>query len=169
MKRLLFIPICFLAVYANAAPYSSLPSAVRLKADISHLGAKKVLWEKLWDSPKVFASFLERVETGDNVWLNIAAKLREVSDAGASEMLEASLSVALVKQPGNVLAILSNGTKPSTFSVDAICSDGMLAIDKSDQEIAEWRKSAILAVSRVKLRALQNIRKECLKNLSQGK
>ena len=60
-------------------------------------------------------------------WLNIVVKLREVSDAGASEMLEASLSVALVKQPAKVLAILSNGTKPCTFSVEAICSDGMSA------------------------------------------
>ncbi len=169
MKRLLFIPICFLAAYASAAPYSSLPSADRLNVDISHLGANKVLWEKLWDSPKAFASLLERVESGDKAWLNIAVKLREVSDAGASEMLEASLSVALAKQPANVLAILSNGTKPGTFNVEDICSDGMLAIDKSDQEIAEWRKSAILAVSKVKLSALKHIRKECLKNLSQGK
>lgn len=167
MKRLLFIPICFLSLCASAAPYSSLPNVDRLNADISHLGAKRVLWEKLWDSQPAFETLLNHVESGDREWLNIAVKLRSVSDAGASEMLEASVSVALAKRPANVLAILSDERNPGTFSVVGICSDGMLSIDKSDQEIAEWRKSAISAITKVKLRALKRIRQKCLKNLSQ--
>jgi hypothetical protein len=87
--------------------------------DIDANGAKKTV-QKLWgkDGGR-WDSAMRKVATGDQRWLDVAAKLAEGTDAGASEGLEVSLATALPINPKGVLKLID--TNP-LFTFDSVCS-----------------------------------------------
>jgi len=164
-KKILIVLIILTSTVANAGPYVSLPSAAQLNADIEKFGAKQVLWDRLWEDEKVFYQLIAKVSSGDAEWVAVAVKLRAVSDAGASELLEMAMSRALAKHPVNVLSVLSSYYNPGVFSVEDICSGAML-FDSPESQIDKWRSEAISAVSGVNVVSLEEMKALCMKYLS---
>ena len=74
--------------------------------------ADKQGWQKL----------LAQIATGKGEWLSLAARLRSVSDAGATRDLRLSVAQALKRSPGNVLRTMDNA-----FTLAEVC--GMVDID----------------------------------------
>lgn len=111
---------------AQVVPYRQLPPPEVVRRDIRREGAAGVLWKKLNDGEPFYA-FLREVASGDSRWLNVAALLKPVADAGASEMLDGALSEALAKAPRRVLPLLSD-TGPG-FTFGDVCSGDLLAAE----------------------------------------
>jgi len=81
---------------------------------------KEVLNSIVSNQPQWFAvleSIESGVKNGDAVWLNIAAKLHEVSDAGASLALNYSVSRGLPYEPELVLSGVDLG-----FRLERLCT-----------------------------------------------
>ena len=90
-------------------------------ADIERMmdrdGAKKTL-EVLFEDDRRWDRILTSIAKGQPAWLNVAANLKAVSDAGASERLAMATQEALPKNAPEVLRLVSRGA----FDVDVACS-----------------------------------------------
>ncbi|OUS25179.1 hypothetical protein A9Q99_21490 [Gammaproteobacteria bacterium 45_16_T64] len=99
--------------------------------------SSKVLGDIVSDQPQWF-SILDHIESGvkngDVVWLNIAAKLRSVSDAGGSLSLDFSVARGLPYEPELVLSGVDLG-----FSLNRLCTIPFIEEEQSvvDAFIAE--------------------------------
>jgi hypothetical protein len=157
--------LLLLSLPSYAQPYATLPSATALRADIRSLGAKQVLWERLWSSPNVFDDLIGKVEQGNPAWLEIAQSLYSASDAGASEMLTYALVKALPKRPADVLRSTSRARQGRAIDLETVCSAGIYYED-TDTTQKEWKAASTRAVSRIRANDLRQAREACLKNLS---
>jgi hypothetical protein len=153
--------LLFTSTFVFAEPYKTLPSASQLTADISSLGEREVLLNRLAGNEHVFESFLRSVETGSHTWLRLAAKLKGASDAGSSESLISAVSLAIVRRPENVIRLLATADAEPTFKVSDICSGRQVFIEQPIQE-AKWRREAARAVARVHEPTLIETRNACL-------
>jgi hypothetical protein len=149
------------SAFAAERPCASLPQPERVAADISTFGAGEVLRDRLWPDPRVFEGLLDKVETGDPLWLQIAVALRAVSDGGASEGLVAAVSVALTRQPENVLRLLSTGAADSSFTVADVCS-ARFAFTEQPAAEKRWRIGALQALAAAHDGHLTAARDACL-------
>jgi len=117
----LIVPMCcalMAACTANEELDTSNPNSF-----LSHLSQgknKEVLSSIVSNQPQWFAVLesIERgVKSGDAVWLSIAAKLHEVSDAGGSLALNYSVSRGLPYEPELVLSGVDLG-----FRLERLCT-----------------------------------------------
>jgi len=90
---------------------------------------KEVLSGIVSNQPQWFAvleSIESGVKNGDAAWLNIAAKLHEVSDAGASLALNYSVSRGLPYEPELVLSGVDLG-----FRLERLCTIPFIEVEQS--------------------------------------
>jgi hypothetical protein len=95
--------------------YAVTPSA--LLKEISRRGAKVVLSE-IYDNEGAWKKATDGISGGAPGWLQVAVKLKPVSDAGASEELDISVAEALERAPKDVLALLGD-----VFDAEGICGN----------------------------------------------
>ncbi len=166
MKRQLALLLSLACTAAfGLEPYQKLPTVDELNAAIGREGAKEVLWKGLRpaDDGKVFGALIEKVQSGDARWLQVAARLRPVSDAGASERLDGAVSDALPRAPGRVLRIAEPGAAPGGFSIASICSGRFLLTEDSTPEKAKrWYENSERALMGFRSSALESKRIACL-------
>jgi len=146
-------------------PYQKLPTAGELNAAIGREGAREVLWKGLWpaDNGKVLGALIEKIRSGETGWLQLAARLRPVSDAAASEKLDSAVSDALPRAPGRVLRIAELGAAPGSFSIASICSGPSLRTEDSAPESARrWYENSERALMGFRSPALESKRTACL-------
>lgn len=153
-----------LLVLAGAA--SSPESAKRLgdvRSLIAAQGARQAL-SLLFTDDKKWELLLDDIATGTPGWLSVAAELRSVSDAHASETLAMAVQEALPRNPVGVLDLVA----AQRFSLADAC--GMYGFGQIEDERP---MSAILglvdkrteAVSRVRKSRLATVRDGCLVEL----
>jgi hypothetical protein len=85
-------------------------------AEIEKEGPKVTLDRWFRDNER-WERIFEGIASADSEWLAVAARLRSVSDAGASETLDMALQRALQRTPAAVLVLVG----PSSFSVLDVC------------------------------------------------
>jgi hypothetical protein len=139
------------AVLADAQPASKsvlVPNSVL--RDIDSLGPRAVL-ARLWTDEALFAG----IETGDPKWLEVARRLRAVSDAGATLSLNYAVARALPNAPARVLALIDHG-----FSIDDVCTSPFLEPEPGVAE--DYARRATAALKRVQAPGLERARDQCL-------
>lgn len=153
------------AVAFALEPYKRLPPAEELKAAIDREGAKTVLWQGLWsgDGGKVFDSLTGQIRSGDAQWLRLAARLRAVSDAAASELLDGAMSDALPRAPGRVLRVITLSDDPGGFSLGSICSGRFLVREGDAPEtVLRWYENSERALLAFRAAEVEAKRTACL-------
>jgi hypothetical protein len=148
-----------------------LPTFAAVNADIDREGPKVVLWERLFANARgaAFEPFLQKVESGDRAWINVAVRLRAASDAGVSLMLEQALTMALPKSPALVLESLTQGEDVSQFSLQVICSGDTFLKDEPRGRVLAWYKQSEHALAKLTQPSLKAKRDECLRSLRAGR
>ncbi len=144
------------SVAANQGP--QVVSAAALASEIKSKGPGPVLRE-LETHPDHWAEALGQVSKGEPVWLEIAASLRRVSDAGSSEDLELAVAEAVEHQPAAVLATLGR-----PFEVQAVCgNEESLGRDfKKAIAVLQRRRAALVQVAE---KAVQHEKARCIEAL----
>lgn len=94
------------------APLTSKAVLQSIEAD----GAAKTR-DLIWKNKELERSFMKGVASGEEEWLVVASKIRNVSDAGFTEGIWISMSEALTKNPVAVLKLIG-----PEFPVEQICS-----------------------------------------------
>jgi hypothetical protein len=136
-------------------------------ADIERMmqenGSQKTL-SFLFDDDRRWDRVLTSVATGQRAWVNVAAKLREVSDAHASETLDMAMQEALLKNPLEVLRLVARGS----FDVSNACGNygfGQIEDERPTRVLVGLVDKRIAAVSRVRAQELTTSRDRCLEQL----
>ena len=130
-------------------------------AKIKDIGARKVI-DEIFDKEPAWSWVLDQIATANDDWLEVAAMLREGTDAGASTMLRDAVNSALIISPEKVLTI----TVPR-FEIWAIC--GRAEAFSSYKESIEDLEKQIKAVQSINDPKLAQKRSECLKNLEESR
>jgi hypothetical protein len=99
------VNILFVAIFlATSQPATAKLIPSEIQGRIAHEGAEKTL-SSIYEAQSQWSQLLAGVATGRREWLAVAARLRKVSDAGASEQLDLAVGEALEHRPKNVLSI----------------------------------------------------------------
>ncbi|MBV9114916.1 MAG: hypothetical protein JOY67_19060 [Hyphomicrobiales bacterium] len=98
---------------------------------------------------------LANIETGDRKWLEVAASLREGTDAGSGEDLSMAVAHALLRAPERVLAMT-----PSPFPLDEICT--MPDIEPPLARYRSYIRKAKTALAGVHQAVLVEVRDRCI-------
>ena len=135
----------------------------QVQESLRSLGPKGTL-HLLFDDGARWDSFLDAVGKGDDSWLEVAANLREVSDAHASETLDMAIQEALPLNPNSVLILVQRGS----FTVDSAC--GMYGFGQIEDErpkpvIVGLVDRRIDSVSKVEQPMLKAVKTKCLAEL----
>ena len=114
--------------------------------------------DRQWDR------FLDLVATGEAPWLSVAAELRSVSDAAASETLDMAIQEALPKNPTGVLQLVSRGS----FTAQGAC--GMYGLGQIEDErpvpvLIGLVDKRMAAVSAADAPGVAPVRDDCLREL----
>jgi len=142
----------------------ALATPAQILAAIQTAGAQAVVNELFQDGQSVrWAHVIDRIETGDARWLEVAAALEKGSDAGATEELYIAVAHALLRAPERVLAMVSeqpaaNGTED--FPIDVICT--MPDIEPPLAIYRAYIRRARAALDRVHDPALAGKRARCI-------
>ena len=161
MKRLLVLcPLFILATSATTTATTTadeLITSAEIQSRIDAQGGQKVLWD-LWDHETEFGKVISGIESADPAWLAIAIRLRQFSDAGASEELDSAVALALPKAPDRVLALVGHG-----FDIEFICTS---PFTEPEPGVAEaYERKALAALASVQTPALKTIAAECSKRV----
>jgi hypothetical protein len=125
---------------ADETAYVRLPSAEVISADIDRYGAGAVLWQRLWNakSLEVFEALASNITSGDVKWINVGFRLRAVSDAGASELLEISFAKALPHSPARILELGNFESNAGGIWLTQICRGEVWGEESTKDEIRKW-------------------------------
>jgi hypothetical protein len=156
VRRGVFIAItCWLGVIASEAQQAQhapfTPEGVL--EEIDSQGPRAVL-ARLSENEALFA----RVESGDPTWLEIARRLRAVSDASSSLALNYSVARALPRAPERVLALIGQG-----FTLDDVCTSPFIEPESGVAE--EYARRAEAALRAITTPRLTRLRDECLRRI----
>jgi len=103
--------------------------------EIYTIGSKAVI-EKLWNSdethPNDWDRLMEKIESGEKKWLEVAKSLKPASDAGSSEELNGAMSLALLKNPLDVLSMIQTGP----FNISDVCTCPYVVETSADEKVA---------------------------------
>jgi hypothetical protein len=140
-------------------------------------GAKAVVRElNEIDYGTPWGTITSKIETGKPEWIEVAKKLRLGTDAGYTNDLDFSLSMALANSPQSVLKAsnIDDCSKPEEFCIDRICAnlfpeegtpkEGYLD-DKSIIKILQEKKRSVEKISNVEL---MKKRDQCLSSLEKA-
>ena len=94
---------------------ATIPTPEALVAEVKRDGPRAVV-SRLWADEKLFEAVLNRIESGEGQWLDVARHLRPGSDAGASESLDHAVALALPRAPSRVLPLIG-----AEFRLGSIC------------------------------------------------
>lgn len=134
------------------------PKPQALIADIDNKGPKEVL-ETLAADESVFDAVCAEIESGDPLWLEIAQRLKSVSDAGAALSLNYAVARALPREPMRVLRLIGN-----VFTIDDVCTSPFIEPKAGiAEEYARRARGALLSVEDSQL---QSVRDACLSRLT---
>jgi hypothetical protein len=157
--------LLFIVLFSATAPAKELtPSGIL--AEISDLGPRAVI-DILWNSdenhPNDWDRMMEKIGSGESRWLEVAQLLKPASDAGSSEDLNGALAVALLKNPGDVLAMAQVGP----FAVNDVCTCPYVVETPEEEEIADtYLNSAEKALAEMTVPvnnpSLDTVRNNCL-------
>jgi hypothetical protein len=146
---------------------ASPPAASTRLADVQSLiaaqGARQALSVVLADDV-AWDSLLEQVGTGTREWLAVAAQLRPVSDAHASETLDMAIQEALPHNAAGVLALVAAGV----FSAEGACGMygfGQIEDERPVLQVLGLVDKRIVAVTAIKAAKLAPARDACLGSL----
>jgi hypothetical protein len=107
----------------------------------------------------VYQNIMAQIESGDAGWLNVAQKLRAVTDAGATEAIDISVARALPKAPAAVIALANTG-----FPIDKICTSPF--IEPAAGVEAGYNTKAVAAIETLPADVRKSeTAQSCLKNL----
>jgi len=112
----------FAMIAITASASDSTTRAQSILSDINSRGAKSVV-EMLWADEERWNDVMTNVGSGDVAWLGVAVALRSGTDAGASEMLDEAISIALKSAPAAVLRLL----KDHKFNRSFVCSSNIVS------------------------------------------
>jgi hypothetical protein len=151
-QGLLIALSCWLGVIAAEAQPARdavlIPEVVLREIDSQ--GPRTVL-ERLSENEALFAG----IESGDPRWLEVARRLRGVSDASTSLSLNYSVARALPKAPERVLTLIGRG-----FTVNDVCTSPF--IEPEPRVAEEYAKRAEAALRHVTTSHLTKARDRCL-------
>jgi hypothetical protein len=138
-------------------------TADQVLEQIARRGPGPVLWE-LFDREAEWDIVLEKISSGDPIWLKVAARFLTASDAHATEDLHDAIGDAIEKSPELVLEMI--GETRNSFRLEDVCCIRRLVTDKIalDQLMAETNHK-IEALSRVKRRDLAEQRDRCTETI----
>ncbi|RKE36027.1 hypothetical protein B0G76_2172 [Paraburkholderia sp. BL23I1N1] len=142
---------------ANAGAQTS-PSI--LAKQINDEGAKATVGamsESEWDN------VLTHIDSGNAAWIALAPKLAKGTDGGNSEDLGIGLAYALPKNAKAVLSAIDPDNGP-VLGVSRVCSAPF--IEDTVKDIPAYIKRAKAALTKVHEPSLQNVKKDCLAELS---
>jgi hypothetical protein len=129
-------------------------SAGALLHEIDTLGPRAVMSRLAVDRAQ-FDQICAQIESGDPQWLEVARRLKGVSDGGASLSLSYAVARAIPAAPSRVLALIDHG-----FTVDDVCGSPFIEPDPGVAD--EYKRRALLALRSVSAFALQTARNQCL-------
>jgi hypothetical protein len=132
---LLLLLMLLSAPAQNAGPKVELSA---LQESLRSVGPKVTL-RFVFDDEARWDSLLDTVAKGDNSWLEVAASLREVSDAHASETLDMAIQEAL---PLNSSSAFQQGEAFGEFVTGPALLPALLAVWRGRRFSAkriEWR------------------------------
>lgn len=98
---------------------------------------------------------LDRIGSGDDRWLALAAQLRQGSDAGTSEAIDSALSEAIARNPAGVLRTFGRGVRATE-----VCHDR--AIEPTPGQVRAFAQTTQRALRGVADPALGPARDACL-------
>jgi len=130
---------------------------------ITRQGAAGALSSLFQDDSK-WDAVLEGVATGTPEWLSIAADLRSVSDAHATETLVMAIQEALPKSPRGVLRLVTRGTFTTTDAC-GMYGFGQIEDERPVSLLLGLVDKRIAAVSHVDASELATARQACLQEL----
>lgn len=163
------IIISYLLIYFSCliTPASATElTAAGFMTGIKAVGPRAVI-ERLWNSdenhPNDWDRLIDKIESGEKGWLDVAKALKPASDAGASEDLSGAVAVALLKNPIDVLTMAQQGP----FTVDNVCTCPYVVETPDGQKVADnYLNEAEKALVAMKPPAdnpeLNTVRRNCL-------
>ncbi len=128
-----------------------------LLTELAHSGAKAVVRRLSCGAGSLWDAVLQKIESGDPRWLNVAAQLAAGTDAATSEALLVTLARALVKNPVGVLRLAGSQT---FLSIEDLC--GAPFIEPEPAYLRHYLNAAEHAVERLEERAIEEPRSKCL-------
>jgi hypothetical protein len=150
---------------ASAVLAGSPMSARSVLNSVTSIGATETLHRIYEDEPQ-WSALLSHIATGKSAWLDVAKRLRAVSDGGSSEQLDLAVGEALEHRPINVLTLAI-----PDFRLEVVCGGP----DVDDQRFDSYDLS-IAAINRreSQLRALREpaiarARDSCISELEKAK
>lgn len=118
-------------------------TAEQIAADIDRNGPVKLVATLSSTAPQDWQHVLDAIATGDEAWLDIAARLRPGTDAGTGEDLVGAVAAALKVNPDAVLPMIG-----PAFPMDEVCTVPL--IEPSPEQLAQWKKAALQALAKAK-------------------
>jgi len=150
---LLYVVALASAAVAQTGASSQPPDARALLEEIEESGPKAVLG-RLWADAPQFEAVCTHIETGEAMWLEVARRLKPVSDAAASLSLNYSVARALPAAPARVLGLVGHG-----FTVHGICTSPFI---ESEPDVAErYEARALQALATLKSTQLGPLADQC--------
>lgn len=129
----------------HAVSSPMLPDATSLLAEIHGTGARQVIARlNAKPNPNAWDGVIERIRTGQQAWLDVAAVLAQDADAGSASDLKISLAYALVKNPEGVLKLTGS---QGFLNITEVC--GAPFIEPTDRFLKRYLAQARQAVARV--------------------
>ena len=132
--------------------------AKQINSEIDAKGAKAVIAALDRDELR-FGKVGDAIATADPVWLTIALRLREGSDAGTGETLSYALARALPNAPERVLALVGHG-----YTVGNLCTSPF--IEPAPGVAEAYEAKAVAALQSVTDPALKTTVEECIKGIT---
>ncbi|MEA5114711.1 MAG: hypothetical protein VB050_11850 [Geobacteraceae bacterium] len=118
ISHVIIASFLFISVHGNSEELD----AVQVLKEIKQKGANSVIIEYWTRENGLKWQQIERsISNGTKEWLDVAKLLRAESDAGVTEGLYFSLSMALKKNPAGVLSLIKS--QPDLFPINWICRD----------------------------------------------
>lgn len=142
---------------AQTAPVAS-ELAKQINSEIDGKGAKATIAALDKDQAR-FEKVAAAIATADPVWLTIALRLREGSDAGTGETLSHALAQALPNAPERVLALIGHG-----YTVGNLCTSPF--IEPAPGVAEAYEAKAVAALQSVTDPALKTTVDECIKGVT---
>jgi hypothetical protein len=140
-------------MFVTAVAAEGRPTANSLLKSIETRGASSVL-RALWSDQSKFEYVCSKIESGKGPWLDVAVKLKAVSDAASSLSLDYSVARAIPNAPEAVLELVG-----PQFSLESICTTPFIEPEAGVAQV--YSTKAIAALGSVTNDKLQPIAKKC--------
>jgi len=153
MGYMTWVAVTGLTWFTAIAAAEPLPLASTLLGEIESNGPRTVL-KRIWADAPEFDAVCAAIESANPDWLEVARRLRPVSDAAASLSLNYSVARALPVAPQQVLGLVGRG-----FTIEDICTSPFIEPEAGVAE--QYEQRTLQALAQVKDPKLSSIAKRC--------